>query len=96
MEEEKDENTYLKCPDSQCRLFWADDGPCRCDGGCPHGDKMTMVIVCTKCKKEIELPHDHSKLCRIECDDCGACNFHRMSGIYTLRREGDAKRPENN
>jgi hypothetical protein len=86
-----DKTNYIICPDSECTLFWKPDCPCPCDGKCPHGDKMNIVIKCNNCGKEIPIPHDHFMFCRVECDCCGAWHFHRMSGIYKLRRKDEAE-----
>lgn len=76
---------YIICPDNTCKLFWKDDGkPVACDGHCPHGDKMQMMIVCFKCKKETYFdPKVIGKWQRHDCT-CGACTFIRSNGKYQL------------
>ena len=84
--QEFDKVNYYHCPDNDCVLFWNPTSRCHCDGHCPHGDKMKIVIICHHCKAEIDLGHQHCKLQRVDCE-CGACNFHRMSGKSQLVRK---------
>lgn len=83
---------YIICPDDSCKLFWdTSKRPFACDGYCPHGDKMQMMVVCFKCKKEIYLDPKHcSTWQRVDCS-CGASSFVRLSGVYRLIRNGNRK-----
>ncbi|MDD3101715.1 MAG: hypothetical protein PHE59_01040 [Patescibacteria group bacterium] len=78
--------TYIICPDKKCKLFWDTTRPCPCDGKCPHGKKVKLVIICLNCHGMIVLPGNHCSWCRIDhaCPNgMNAMNF-RMSGKYQL------------
>ena len=79
------DRAYFVCPDDACDLFFKSDCHIPCDHECPRESEMRKVIVCHLCKKPIELPGDHFSWQRVDCE-CGASNFQRMSGKYTLVR----------
>ena len=85
-----DDTTYILCPDKTCKLYWDTSQCIPRENNCPHQDRQIKLIICTGCQGLIELPGDHSGLCRVD-HDCPdgfrASNFQRMSGKYFLLYE---------
>jgi len=84
----RNDTTYLLCPDKNCKLFWDTSRRIPCESDCPMQNRLIKIIICKKCCEVIELPGNHSGLCRVDhnCPDGGGCmNINqRMSGKYEL------------
>ena len=79
----KEDITYILCPDPSCQLFFKPDCNIPCENNCPKQGEMKKIVFC-RCGRVIVLNGHHCWMQRVDCNDCGASLFFRMSGKYQL------------
>ena len=85
IEEMSPDQTYIECPDYQCKLWYVEETSCERD--CPQRDKLVQIVKCWNCDELIKLDIDYSSARRLShiCEN-GANPFILKSGTISVLR----------